>query len=299
MRYILVFGMSFAAAVFFVGCSTPVSQQLKMAEEAYSQAKNDPSVSKEAPVDLHEAEKDLEKARAAEDLSDQEHYAYLAEKKTELARTRAKRASAREQASELKQQQEKFLSTIHQREAEQAKMEARIAREQLQAIEVQKRQQELIQSQAKAQEAQEELERLQQELKDIKSRQTEYGIVLTLSGVIFAFDKADLKPGAVRSLGRLADFLKEHPDWYVLVEGFTDNVGSASYNRVLSQRRAESVAAALEAKGVSQYRIATRGLGEDYPVAPNNTEAGRQQNRRVEITVLKPGQEPNKAGHYR
>ncbi|MGA7305130.1 MAG: OmpA family protein, partial [Rhodothermales bacterium] len=71
----------------------------------------------------------------------------------------------------------------------------------------------------------------------------------------------------------------------ILIEGFTDNVGKTSYNVDLSQRRANAVRDALISKGISQSRIRTNGLGEEYPVATNDTEAGRQQNRRVEIVI--------------
>jgi OOP family OmpA-OmpF porin len=79
------------------------------------------------------------------------------------------------------------------------------------------------------------------------------------------------------------------PDRKVLIEGHTDSSGSASYNSDLSQRRANAVEALLINQGVDPTRIVARGYGESYPVATNDTAAGRQQNRRVEIVILKPG----------
>jgi outer membrane protein OmpA-like peptidoglycan-associated protein len=89
-----------------------------------------------------------------------------------------------------------------------------------------------------------------------------------------------------RALDRLAHFLKDSPGTHVIIEGHTDSVGTVgtdNYNLALSQRRAQAVADALNARGVSADRTETKGLGKAYPVASNDTQAARQQNRRVEI----------------
>ena len=112
--------------------------------------------------------------------------------------------------------------------------------------------------------------------------------MLTFSNVLFATDKSDLKPGAELSIDNLADFLKEHPDRQILIEGHTDSRGTAEYNQRLSQQRARAVANALEAQGINPDRITTRGMGQNYPVAPNSTAAGRQQNRRVDVLIKNP-----------
>jgi outer membrane protein OmpA-like peptidoglycan-associated protein len=106
---------------------------------------------------------------------------------------------------------------------------------------------------------------------------------MTLSDVLFDTGQATLKPGADRALDRLAQFLKDSSGTRVVIEGHTDSVGSDDYNLALSERRAQSVAAALSARGVPADRIDSKGLGKAYPVASNDTQAGRQQNRRVEI----------------
>jgi len=77
--------------------------------------------------------------------------------------------------------------------------------------------------------------------------------------------------------------LQDNPDTQVKVEGYTDDVGSAVYNRTLLQRRAQAVADALRSRGVSPDQFEVQGLGEKFPVASNDTASGRQQNRRVEI----------------
>jgi OmpA-OmpF porin, OOP family len=126
-------------------------------------------------------------------------------------------------------------------------------------------------------------QRLEQELAELKAKKTDRGYVLTLGDVLFDYNQASLKPGAQQELYRLATFLKEHPDQKILVEGHTDSAGSESYNLDLSQRRALAVQDFLVRNGVRPEQITARGYGEAYPVTSNDTAAGRQQNRRVEV----------------
>ena len=106
--------------------------------------------------------------------------------------------------------------------------------------------------------------------------------------VLFGFDSAQLQPGAKDALSEVARFLEQYPDRSIAVEGHTDDVGSNAYNESLSRRRADVVAHHLEREGVPSSRIQVAGFGEESPVAPNDNEAGRQQNRRVEIVVENP-----------
>ena len=108
---------------------------------------------------------------------------------------------------------------------------------------------------------------------------------MTLSGVLFEFDKAALKSGALRGLAPLVAFIKDNPDRHIALEGHTDSVGSESYNIDLSRQRAEAVRQFLVQNGVNPKNISARGLGEAYPVVSNNSEAGRLQNRRVQIII--------------
>lgn len=296
MKIISTLAIFLAAGIVAVGCATPQSQELKQAQQSYSEAQNSPAIAQNASATLYEAKQDLDKAKKADNIADQKHYAYLAQKKIELAESQASRAQIRDEAQNLQKQQEKFLLALRQRQAEEARKQAEMAQQKLQAYQSQQREQQLTQAQQEKQQAQSELQQLRNQIADMKAKQTKTGMVLTMSDVVFGFDKAQLKSGAERSLGRLADFLKNHPNHKVLVEGFTDDRGSNQYNRKLSQERAQAVAQALESDGISSDRITTRGLGEDYPIAPNSTAAGRQQNRRVEITILNPGQQPQNAG---
>jgi outer membrane protein OmpA-like peptidoglycan-associated protein len=103
--------------------------------------------------------------------------------------------------------------------------------------------------------------------------------------VLFDTAKAQLKSSATTHLGKLAAFLNQYPDRTVTIEGYTDSVGSEEYNLDLSQRRADSVRAFLVGQGIAANRLVTAGKGEDAPVASNDSAAGRQQNRRVEVVI--------------
>lgn len=112
-------------------------------------------------------------------------------------------------------------------------------------------------------------------------------ITLNMPGAItFDFDRSDIKPEFQPVLDNVARTLTEFNQTIVEVAGHTDSVGSDSYNQALSERRANAVAGFLGSRGVMQQRMIVVGAGESRPVASNNTEAGRAQNRRVEITLV-------------
>jgi outer membrane protein OmpA-like peptidoglycan-associated protein len=126
---------------------------------------------------------------------------------------------------------------------------------------------------------------LQRQLADLEAQKTERGRVVTLGDVLFEFNRADVKPAAQVQLGKLADFLRQYPERRVLIEGYTDNVGSAAYNDQLSAKRAESIRTQLVLLGASADRIGSAGYGKDYPVASNTTDTNRALNRRVEVII--------------
>jgi len=103
--------------------------------------------------------------------------------------------------------------------------------------------------------------------------------------ILFGFDRSDLNASASGNLDKLAAILKEYPDTDIEVQGHTDSKGTDDYNMKLSERRASSVANYLRGKGVSGSRIKTKGYGESAPVASNDTESGRAQNRRVNFLI--------------
>jgi len=123
------------------------------------------------------------------------------------------------------------------------------------------------------------------ELQALNAKKTERGMVITLNDVLFSTNRSQLASGGMRNVQKLADFLAQYPQQKVLVEGYTDSIGSDSFNQELSDRRAYAVRTALMDMAISSDRIATRGYGETFPVADNNTAASRQLNRRVEIIL--------------
>jgi outer membrane protein OmpA-like peptidoglycan-associated protein len=120
-------------------------------------------------------------------------------------------------------------------------------------------------------------------------QQTQRGLVISLSDILFDVGKSTLKPGAQASIGRIAVVLRQYPQHQILVEGHTDATGSDEFNHQLSHDRANTVRSALIDGGVDASKISAEGFGESRPVATNDTPAGRQQNRRVEIVIVGAG----------
>lgn len=112
-------------------------------------------------------------------------------------------------------------------------------------------------------------------------------ITLNMPGnVTFAYDSADLSPAFFDVLNSVSKVMDEYDKTVVEVAGHTDSTGSESYNQRLSERRAASVAGYLKSQGIDNQRLITVGMGEELPVADNSTAAGRETNRRVEITMV-------------
>jgi outer membrane protein OmpA-like peptidoglycan-associated protein len=128
---------------------------------------------------------------------------------------------------------------------------------------------------------------LEQNIKGAKVERVGEGIQVTFeSGLLYDFDSEVVRPEAKTNLRELATSLEKYPGSNLLIVGHTDQLGSVAYNQTLSERRANAAATYLIAQGVSGTRIATRGLGETEPIASNETEAGRQANRRVEVAIF-------------
>ncbi len=130
-------------------------------------------------------------------------------------------------------------------------------------------------------------EEMRRDIKNAKIERVGEGIKITFdSGILFQTNSAELQPAVMTSIENLAKVLNKYPDTNILIEGDTDNTGTDEYNQKLSERRAQSVADYAKRLGVAGARISTIGLGESNPVASNDTEIGRQQNRRVEIAIF-------------
>ena len=129
-------------------------------------------------------------------------------------------------------------------------------------------------------------ERLRQQLNMIlETRETARGLIVNISDVLFDFNKYDLKPGAREKLAKVSGILLAYPGLKIQLEGHTDSVGTDAYNQKLSESRAGSVRDYLASQGVPPNTLTAVGFGKQDPVASNDTAAGRQQNRRVEMVV--------------
>ncbi len=112
------------------------------------------------------------------------------------------------------------------------------------------------------------------------------GIAVTFaSGILFPFNSTDILPAGRTNLQELAKSLEKYPNSDVLIVGHTDSVGTDAYNLDLSQRRAQAAATYLQSLGVPASRLRTVGRGESEPIQPNDTDEGRQRNRRVEVAI--------------
>ncbi len=119
-----------------------------------------------------------------------------------------------------------------------------------------------------------------------ETKRTEEGIITTLkNNILFDSNSATLKPEAMDAIGQLSDIIKKYPEDYVIVAGYTDEVGSAAHNQQLSEQRAKTVRLAMISKGVPAQSAEAVGMGESNPVGDNKTEAGRAKNRRVELQI--------------
>jgi outer membrane protein OmpA-like peptidoglycan-associated protein len=129
---------------------------------------------------------------------------------------------------------------------------------------------------------------LDERLSKLGATTTQTEITIRLPGsVLFDFDSDRIRPYAERTLAEVAEVMKAYGARPMRVEGHTDSVASDAYNQALSERRAQSVQRWLAASGGVKAKVTPRGFGETRPVAGNDTAAGRQQNRRVEIVIEK------------
>lgn len=293
--------------ILLVGCGGPPAQNplLNSATEAYNAAEQDGMVVQYAPVALKEAEEALEISRdlwtAKADKSAIEHHAYLARQKTFIARETAKRNAANSEISRGEVERQQVLLEVRRSEADRSEARARRALLEAQserALAVEARQnaeqsrlsatearQKADESRQAALEAEQRADLLAQRVNELEARPTDRGLVLTLGDVLFEFGKATMRSEGMKSIEDLATFLKQYPERNILIEGFTDNIGSEAFNMELSRNRANSVKSDLLDKGIADNRIRIRGYGIQHPVASNATDSGRQQNRRVEVII--------------
>jgi outer membrane protein OmpA-like peptidoglycan-associated protein len=253
-----------AVAMTFAGCaSTPTTNPaLENARTAVRSAEADPNVGKYAALDLQAAKNQLQVAESAamkHDEADIAQPAYLAAQTARLAQLKASAKADDARVAAGQTERDRIQLSARTAEVDSAKL----ARDQ----------------------ATQKASALQSEVDALNAKPTDRGLVLTLGDVLFDTGKAGLNPGASRNLDQLVQFLTEHEDRRVEIDGYTDSVGTDSFNLDLSQRRADTVKSVLVSRGIDSSRIVSRGYGKEFEVASNSEASGRQLNRRVEIVI--------------
>lgn len=268
------------------GCASVPEKNslLNEARNDYSAAQNNPQVVNLAPNELKQAGDALAKANDAsirsEDAAVVTHLAHLAKQRAAIAQETAKQKAAEKAVMSAGTERSKIRLEARTAEASKAQQSAEASQRQAEAS-----QQQSDMSQQQARDAEMRTSQLETQLEELNAKKTGRGLVITLGDVLFDTNKTQLKSGGIRSLQKLAGFLKQYPQRKTRIEGYTDSTGAAGYNQELSERRANAVRTSLVDMGISNDRISTHGYGEESPVAGNDTAAGRQMNRRVEIVL--------------
>lgn len=248
-------GIMLVSTLVIAGCTSSPKKPdgAEALRNKLSQLQADANLASLAPVALNEAEAAVKTAeQPTKDKELAEHRMWIADSRVEIARARAQSRYNEDRRSELSETRATARLDSRTQEADNARLQTK---------------------------------NLLQQIADMNARPTDRGLVMTLGDLLFATGKAEIKEGAAGNLDKLASFLKQYPERTVAIEGHTDNVGSADLNRGLSQRRADSVKTYLVQQGVGSNRLSVTGKGFDSPVADNDSAAGRQQNRRVEIII--------------
>jgi outer membrane protein OmpA-like peptidoglycan-associated protein len=286
-----------AGTVALAACSTvpTTTPTLDEARADFVAANNNPQVATYAPMEFKQAGEALDRANQAaaqrESLDTIDRLAYVAKQRIGTAQEVAKSKAAEAEVADAGRQRDRVQLEARTAEADRAKRDAAAAQAQVATAQAQAQDAQAQAAAAQQQAAQQadRASRLEALLVELHAKKTDRGMVVTIGDVLFATDRAELNANGMATVRKLAEIMTQNPDRTVMVEGFTDSTGSAAHNKDLSERRAASVAQALASLGVPRERIGTRGYGEAFPVASNDTASNRQLNRRVEIVLSNEG----------
>ncbi len=291
-KYPLI-SLTLVALAVLAGCSSVPkgNAQLEQARTEYRAVQADPRAQNNAGTEMKLASDAMNKANAAwgkeEDEARVTHLAYLASKRVAIVRETMDMKTAEAMVTSAGAERTQVQLQARTREADAAQLAATNA--QLNAAAAQRStdlaRTESVEAQRLTQVALERNRQLEARLKELDAKATERGLVITLGDVLFDVNRSELRAGGLRKVGQLVAVLKEFPQRNALVEGFTDSTGSDSHNQTLSGQRADAVRTALLSQGIGSERVTARGYGEASPVGGNDTAAGRQMNRRVEIVL--------------
>jgi len=205
-----------------------------------------------------------------------------AKREADLAKREAQVAADLAERRRADAEADRVIALAERRAAEDAAERARLAAQQAEA--------QRLEAESLRQRAEDEKRELRAELMRqlnliLETRDTARGLIINVSDVLFDTGRYTLRPGAREKLAKISGIILAHPGLKLEIEGHTDSVGSEEYNQQLSENRAGAVRDYLLQQGISINNLTARGLGETTPVASNETSAGRQQNRRVELVV--------------
>lgn len=277
-----------ALTLLITGCSSTYSpsSQFTQLESRYQTVTSDEQLKQHAPVAFEEANDAIAKLeRMEKDGADQEaldHQRYLAKRKLETAIKLAEHNRSQDFIADAELRRKDMLLQARERQLTQAELDAAYQASRAEAAE--KR---AAMAEERAKSMAKKAEEMASKLESVTTKTDERGLVITMGDILFAFDKAKVKPGASRTLEKVSDLLAQYPERKIQVEGFTDSTGAEAYNQALSEQRAMAVKRELVDNGLDASRLTAKGYGESYPVATNDTAVGRQQNRRVELVVAK------------
>jgi outer membrane protein OmpA-like peptidoglycan-associated protein len=254
-----------------------------------------------------QSEQSQEDARRAQEQADREaQQRAAAEQQSQQAAEDAERARQRAQAEADRRRQLEEQQQVAAQQAQEAQQQAQHAQEQAQAeaehrAAAEQQNQQIAQqaedarrqadeARQRAQQAESQQAELRQRLRNqlneiLETRDSARGLIVSMPDVLFDTGSANLKPTARERLAKVAGILLAYPDMRIEVDGYTDSTGNPLFNERLSQERAASVQSYLSQQNVSPSSISIHGFGEANPIASNDSAAGRQQNRRVELVV--------------
>ena len=280
------FALTLASTVLLGACASmprgPAPEVVRLQSEL-DRLHADPRVGPNAQAELAKADDAvgmLARDRRHLDRGLFDHGVYMADRAVRIAEAEGLARFAERHAQDLGREREKLMVEARSRDLNIARADANAATTAAVIATQQAADERVAATQARA-----DADMARAQLADLQAKQTQRGMVVTLGDVLFETDRAELKPGATRSLDQLAEALRSDSRTTVSIEGHTDATGSRNHNVDLSLRRAESVQSYLSGHGISPSRITARGMGPDFPVADNNSASGRLQNRRVEVIV--------------
>jgi outer membrane protein OmpA-like peptidoglycan-associated protein len=281
------------ASILLAACTTaPVKPDgASEARVKLTQLQSDPNLASRAAVAIKDADAAVRAAERPEvDKDLAAHRVYLADRKVDTARALAETRFAEDERAALTAQRDSARLDARTREADAAKGQVATARAEgaEQKVAANQARSEADAAHVAAASSEQQAAELQRQIDVLQAKPTDRGLVLTLGDVLFTTGRADLKPGATGNLNKLVAFLDKYPDRSVSIQGYTDSVGSEDYNQGLSERRANSVKSYLVGQGIGSMRLSASGKGRSEPVADNDSAAGRQQNRRVEVVISNP-----------